>query len=61
MSDYPKEFLDITDYLSLATELGGSDPLNCVASYYCRWYWAKKAGEIISQPGMMNNQVLLFT
>lgn len=57
MSDYPQVFIEYADYLQLATELSGSDPLNLVASYYCRYYWAKKAGEILKQPGNMTNQV----
>lgn len=57
MSDYPQVLIEYADYLQLATELSGNDTLNLVASYFCRLYWAKKAGEILSQPGNMTDQV----
>ena len=46
MSDYPAIFNSIVNYLSLATELPEQGPNGLCTAYYCRLYWAKKAGEI---------------
>ena len=45
MSDYPQQFLDLADYLQIATELQNGDAAEKAASYWARWYWVKKAGE----------------
>lgn len=53
-------FNSIVQYLAAATELGGRGSYALCASYYCRWYWAKKAGSIFSSQPSQNPSVHIY-
>lgn len=57
MSDYPQQFLDLADYLQIATELQSGDAAEKAASYWARWYWVKKAGEKYTTSGTNDSAV----
>ena len=46
MSDYPQEFSELAQYLHIATTFSNGEPGAIALSYWARWTWAKKAGDI---------------
>ena len=60
MSDYPQQFLDLADYLQIATELQNGDAAEKAASYWARWYWVKKAGEKYTSANSNDPAVVCF-
>ena len=61
MSDYPAIFNSIVNYLSLATELPEQGPNGLCTAYYCRLYWAKKAGEMYKNAPNKTQNVSFFS
>lgn len=51
MSDYPQDLIELAPYLEIATELQSGNNNAKALSYWARWYWAKKAGEIYAKCG----------
>ena len=60
MSEYPQLFNSLAKYLNLATELSGKDQYAQCAAYYCRYYWVKKAGEMLNQKVSVSDTVSFF-
>ena len=50
MSAYPEIFLPISQYLEVATTLQQNDePTARALSYWARWSWVKKGGELFQK------------
>ena len=46
MSDYPQEFSELAQYLHIATSLSNGEVGAVALSYWARWTWVKKAGDM---------------
>ena len=59
MSDYPQELAGLAQYLQIATTFMNGEPGAMALSYWARWTWVKKAGEIFQSEHSTNNAVSL--